>query len=115
MIRRLFLAIAIVLGITTDAWASGWQTVYLDTGDEATARAFAAQLGADLPAGAYSAGDDNFTFLAYAPLPGHDDAGWSFAVLARFNTDRAAGLAAYTAVLASPYVRTPANASNVFQ
>lgn len=113
--RRLLLALALVAGLASSALAAGWQTVYLDTGNEATARALADQLGADLPPDAYSAGDENYVFLAYAILAGHDDLGWGFAVLARFNTDRPEGLAAYNAVLATPYVRTPANPSNVFQ
>lgn len=91
---------------------SGWQTVYLDTGDEATARALAAQLGSDLQPGDFSAGDENYCFLAYTPLADHDDVTWSFAVLARFNTDMPEGLTAYDAVLATPYVKTPTNPSN---
>src|SRR5690242_7822213 len=103
MRRRLFLSLATATALAAafasqaSAQVTGWQTVYLDTGTEAAARTLAGQLGADLPAGAYSAGDENYTFLAYTPLAGHDDAGWSFAVLARFNTDTAAGLAAYNA------------------
>lgn len=102
---------------------SGWQTVYLDTGDEATARALAAQLGADLPPSAVEAGDENYCFTAYTQWdrwPGTDgpsDAGQAtsgFWVLARFNTDRPEGAAAYAAVLATPYVRTPASPSNVW-
>lgn len=93
---------------------SGWQTVYLDAGDEASARDLVAQLGSDLKPGELSSGDENYCFLAYTPLAGHDDATWSFAVLSRFNTDRAEGLAARNAVLATPYVRTPANPSNVW-
>ena len=93
---------------------SGWQTVYLDTGNETDARTLAAQRGSDLPPGALSDGDDSYCFLAYVPLAGHDDATWSFAVLARFNTDRPEGLAACTAVLATSYVRTPANPSNIW-
>jgi hypothetical protein len=93
---------------------SGWQTVYLDTGTEANARALAAQLGCDLQPGELSAGDENYCFLAYAPLAGYDDAAWSYAVLARFNTDRPEGLAACDAVLATPYVKAPANPSNAW-
>ena len=93
---------------------SGWQTVYLDTGNEANARALAAQLGSDLQTGQFAAGDENYCFLAYTPLAGHDDVAWSFAVLARFNTDRTEELAACDAVLATPYVRTPGNPSNVW-
>jgi hypothetical protein len=93
---------------------SGWQTVYLDTGSEAAARDLAAQLGSDLQPGQLSSGDENYCFLAYTPLTGHDDVTWSFAVLARFNTDRPEGLAACNAVLATPYVRTPANPSNIW-
>lgn len=117
MIRRLALLFVSVVALNAVAFAqaTGWRTVYLDTGTEAIARALAAQLGADLPPDQTSAGDENYTFLAYKPLPGHDDASWSFAVLARFNTDREEGSVAYTAVLATPYVRTPANPSNVFQ
>lgn len=93
---------------------SGWQTVYLDTVDEANARALAAQLGSDLQPGQFGAGDENYCFLAYTPLAGHDDAAWSFAVLARFNTDRPEGLTACNAALATPYVRAPANRSNLW-
>jgi hypothetical protein len=93
---------------------SGWRTVYLDTGSEAAARGLAIQLGSDLQPGACSAGDGNYCFLAYTPLAGHDDATWSFAVLARFNTDRPEGLAARSAVLATSYVRAPASPSNVW-
>jgi hypothetical protein len=93
---------------------SGWQTVYLDTGTEANARALAATLGSDLQAGAYASGDENYCFTAYTPLAGHDDTGWGFAVLARFNTDRPEGVAAWNAVQATSYVRAPANPSNVF-
>ncbi len=93
---------------------SGWQTLHLDTGSEAAARDLAIQLGSDLQPGTYSAGDGNYCFLAYIPLAGHDDATWSFAILARFNTDRPEGLAACNAVLATSYVRTPANPSNVW-
>ena len=93
---------------------SSWQTVYLDTGNEANARTLAAQLGSDLQPGGFSAGDENYCFLAYTPLTGHDDATWSFAVLSRFNTDRPEGLAACNSVLATSYVRTPANPSNVW-
>jgi hypothetical protein len=93
---------------------SGWQTVYLDTGTEANARTLAAQLGSNLQPGAFSAGDQNYTFVAYTPIAGNDDAAWSFAVLARFNTDRPEGLAARTAVQATAYVRTPANPSNIW-
>lgn len=94
---------------------SGWQTVYLDTGTEAAnARALAAQLGSNLQPGQFSDGDQNYTFLAYTPMVGKDDAAWGYAVLARFNTDFAAGLTAYNAVLATPYVKTPANPSDVF-
>lgn len=93
---------------------SGWQTVYLDTGTEAAARTLAAQLGSSLQPGAYSAGDQNYCFLAYTPLPGKDDVAWGYAVLARFNTDLPAGLQAYNAVLATTYVRTPNNPSNVW-
>ncbi len=93
---------------------SGWQTVYLDTINEANARALASQLGSDLQSGQFAAGDENYCFLAYTPLAGHDDATWSYAVLARFNADRPEGLAAYTAELATPYVKTPANPSNVW-
>ena len=93
---------------------SSWQTVYLDTGNEANARGLAAQLGSDLQPGRFSAGDENYCFLSYTPLAGHDDATWSFAVLSRFNTDRAEGLAACNAVLATSYVRTPAKPSNVW-
>ena len=93
---------------------SGWQTVYLDTVNETNARALAAQLGSDLQPGQFSAGDANYCFVAYMPLAGHDDATWSYAVLTRFNTDRPEGLAAYNAVLATPYVKTPANPSNVW-
>lgn len=63
---------------------SGWQTVYLDTGTEANARALAVQLGSDLEPGSYSAGDENYCFLAYTPLVSHDDATWSYAVLSRW-------------------------------
>jgi len=35
-------------------------------------------------------------------------------VCARFNTDRPEGLAAYNAVLATPYVKTPAHPSNLW-
>jgi hypothetical protein len=115
MMRRQFVALVIAVGVIRPARAAGWQTVYLDTGTEANARALAAGLGSDLQPGAFSAGDENYTFLAYTPLAGHDDATWSFAVLARFNTDRPEGMGAYNAVLATPYVRTPANPSNVFQ
>jgi hypothetical protein len=102
---------------------SGWQTVYLDTGDEPTARALALSLGSELPEGEYSAGDENYAFTAYTQwnrwpgTNGRDDEGEAeagFYVLARFNTDRAEGLAAYNAVLATPYVVTPANPSNVW-
>jgi hypothetical protein len=101
---------------------SGWQTVYLDTGDEATARALATSLGAELPPHEYTAGDENYTFLSYTQWErwpgtnGRDDAGAAagFWVLARFNTDRPEGLAAYNAVMATPYVRTPVNPSNVW-
>jgi hypothetical protein len=93
---------------------SGWQTIYLDTGDEPTARALAAQLGSSLQAGSYSAGDENYSFLSYTPTNGNDDMGWSFAVLSRFNIDRPEGLAAYNAVMATSYVRVPANPSNVW-
>lgn len=93
---------------------SGWQTVYLDTVNEANARALAAQLGSNLQPGQFSAGDQNYTFLAYAPITGKDDATWGYPVLARFNTDFPAGLGAYNAVLASPYVKMPANPSNVW-
>lgn len=102
---------------------SGWQTVYLDTANEANARALAAQLGSNLQPGQFSAGDGNYTFLAYAQWDrwpgtnGPTDAGQATAgywVLARFNTDLPAGLTAYTAVLATPYVKTPANPSNVW-
>ena len=93
---------------------SGWQTVYLDTGNEANARDLAAQLGSDLQPGEVSAGDENYCFLAYSALTGHDDAIWSFPVLARFNTDRPEGLAACNAVLATPFVKAPANPSNVW-
>ena len=54
---------------------SGWQTVYLDTVNETNARALAAQLGSDLLPGQTSAGDENYTFLAYTPSTGHDDLG----------------------------------------
>ena len=84
------------------------------SGKSTTARALAAELGADLQPGGYSAGDENYCFLAYTVLAGHDDSAWSFAVLARFNTDRPEGLAACTAVSATSYVRTPANPSNVW-
>jgi hypothetical protein len=93
---------------------SGWQTVYLDTVTEANARALATQLGSDLQPGQVSTGDENYSFLAYTPLIGHDDATWSYAVLARFNTDRPDGLAAYNAVLATSYVGTPVNPSNIW-
>lgn len=102
---------------------SGWQTVYLDTGDEATARALAAQLGFSLQPGFYSAGHENYSFLAYVQWDrwpgtnGEDDAGVmasGFWVLASFNTDRPEGRAACNAVLATSYVRTPANPSNVW-
>ena len=93
---------------------SGWRTVYLDTVNEANARALAAQLGCDLQPGQFAAGDENYCFLAYTPVAGHDDAAWSFAVLSRFNTDRLEGLATCNAVLATSYVRTPANPSNVW-
>lgn len=93
---------------------SGWRTLYLDTGTEAAARDLATELGSDLQPGTYGAGDENYCFLAYAPLPGHDDATWSFAVLSRFNTDRPEGLAACNAVLATSYVRTPVNPSNAW-
>lgn len=93
---------------------NGWQTVYLDAVNETSARALAAQLGADLLPGAFSDGDENYCFLAYTPLAGHDDATWSYAVLARFNTDLPEGLAAYNAVMATPYVKTPSNPSNVW-
>lgn len=102
---------------------SGWQTVYLDTGDEATARALAAQLGSDLEPDAFAAGNQNYCFTAYTQwdrwpgADGKDDQGLAaagFWVLARFNTDRPAGLGAYNSVLATPYVRAPANPSNVW-
>lgn len=93
---------------------SGWQTVYLDTVTEANARDLATQLGSDLQPGAVSAGDENYCFLAYLALAGHDDLTWSFPVLARFNTDRPEGLTACNAVLATSYVKTPANPSNVW-
>jgi hypothetical protein len=90
---------------------SGWRTVYLDTGDEAAARELAAQLGCDLQPDSYSAGDENYCFLAYTQWDrwpgtnGEGDAGQQaagFWVLARFNTDRPEGLAAYNAVMATP-------------
>ena len=93
---------------------SGWRTLYLDTGSEAAARDLAVELGSDLQPGTYGAGDENYCFLAYSPLPGHDDVTWSFAVLLRFNTDRPQGLAACNAALATSYVRTPADPSNVW-
>ena len=96
---------------------SGWQTVYLDTVNEANARALAAQLDSDLQPGQFSAGDENYCFLAYAPItttPGYDDATWGYAVLARFNTDMTEGLSALIAVQSTPYVRTPTNPSNVW-
>jgi hypothetical protein len=93
---------------------SGLQTVYLDTGDEATARALALDQGSDLSPDAFSAGSENYSFTAYAPQEGHDDFGWGFAVLSRFNTDRPEGAAAYAAVMATAYVREPANPSNVW-
>lgn len=97
---------------------SGWQTVYLDTGTEANARALAAQLGSGLKPGQYSTGDQNYCFLGgpdYGPLlPGKDDAAWSYPVLARFNTDTSAGAAALAGVQATTYVKTPANPSNVW-
>lgn len=93
---------------------SGWQTLYLDTGTEAAARDLAAGLGSALQPRACGVGGENCCFLAYTPLAGHDDATWSFAVLSRFDTDRAEGRAACNAVLASPYVRTPVNPSNVW-
>ena len=93
---------------------SGWQTVYLDTVNETNACALAAQLGSNLQPGQFGASDENYCFLAYTPLTDHDDATWSFAVLARFNADRPEGLAAYNAVLATPYVKTPANPSNLW-
>ncbi|MGE5149752.1 MAG: hypothetical protein ACM3II_06480 [Rhodospirillaceae bacterium] len=93
---------------------SGWQTVYLDTVNETNARDLAAQLGSGLQPGQISAGDENYCFLAYSALAGHDDVTWSFPVLARFNTDLPAGLAACNAVLATSYVRAPANPSNVW-
>lgn len=102
---------------------SGWQTVYLNTGDEATARALAAQLGSDLQPGAIAAGDQNYCFTAYTQWdrdpgtngptdPGQKAAG--FYVLSRFNTDLEEGQWAYDAVMASPYVVTPASPSNVW-
>src|SRR6476661_3885135 len=102
---------------------SGWQTVYLNTGDEATARGLASQLGSDLLPGAYSAGDENYCFLAYTQWDrwpgtnGKDDTGQAaagFWVLARFNTDRPQGLQAYNSVAAMPYVVTTASPSNVW-
>jgi hypothetical protein len=102
---------------------SGWQTVYLDTGTEATARALAAQLGSALEDGEFSAGDGNYCFLAYTQWDrwpgtnGPGDAGQmaaGFWVLARFNTDRPEGLGAYNAVLATAFVKTPTNPSNVW-
>ena len=93
---------------------SGWRTLYLDTGTEAAACDLAVELGSDLQPGTYGAGDENYCFLAYTPLTGHDDATWSFAVLSRFNTDRPEGLTACNAVLATSYVRTPENPSNVW-
>ena len=77
-------------------------------------RGLAARLCQPSSAGELSSGDENYCFLAYTSLTGHDDATWSFAVLARFNTDRPEGLAACNAVLATRYVRTPINPSNVW-
>lgn len=93
---------------------SGWRTVYLDTGTEAAARDLAAELGSDLQPDTYGVGDENYCFLAYTPLVGHDDETWSFAVLSRFNMDQPEGLAACNAVLATSYVKTPADPSNVW-
>jgi hypothetical protein len=97
---------------------SGWRTVYLDTGTEAAARSLAMALGSDLEPGQYSTGDENYVFLggpAYGPLlADHDDAAWAYPVLSRFNTDRPEGLAAYNAMLATAYVKTPSNPSNVW-
>lgn len=93
---------------------SGWQTLYLDTGTEAAARALAVQLGSNLQSGQFAAGDENYCFLSYTPLTGKDDATWSFAVLSRFNTDMPEGMGAHNAVLATSYVRTPSNPSNVW-
>lgn len=93
---------------------NGWRTLYLDTGTEIAARDLAAELGSNLQPGEFSAGDQNYCFLAYTPLTDRDDASWSYAVLSRFNTDRSGGLAAYNAVLSTAYVRTPANPSNVW-
>jgi hypothetical protein len=102
---------------------SGWQTVYLDTGDEATARVLALSLGSELEPGEYSAGSENYCFTAYTQwnrwpgTNGKDDPGEAvpgFYVLARFNCDRPEGLVAYNAVMATPYVVTPANPSNVW-
>lgn len=93
---------------------SGWQTVYLDTVNEMNARAAATQLGSDLKAGEYSAGDENYCFRAYTPLTGHDDVTWSYTVLARVNADRFEGLAACNAVPATSYVKAPTNPSNAW-
>lgn len=102
---------------------SGWQTVYLDTDNEATARALALQLGSELQPGEYSAGTENYCFTAYTQwnrwpgTNGRDDAGEAaegFYVLARFNCDRLEGLDAYNAVAATPYVVTLSNPSNVW-
>lgn len=102
---------------------SGWQAIYLNTGDEATAIALAGSLGSDFAPGTTDGGNENFAFHVYtqwdrAPgTNGEDDAGQAaagFWVLASFNTDLEAGLAAYDAVIATPYVREPAVPSNVW-
>ena len=102
---------------------SGWQKVYLNTGDEATARAFAAQLGSDVLEGEIADGDENYCFTAYRQWDrwpgtnGPTDTGQKasgFYILAAFNTDLPEGQAAYQAVMASPYVVTPPAPSNVW-
>ena len=111
------LALAATLAISAAAQTvDGWQTVYLDTSTQANARALAASLGSNLPANGMAAGDQNYCFQAYTPMPGHDDSAYGFAVLARFNTATSWGASSLAAVQASGYVQaTPSNPSAIFQ
>lgn len=102
---------------------SGWQTLYPVFPDKPTARALALQLGAELPEDSVSAGSENYAFTAFTQWDrwpgtnGPEDEGEAAAgywVLARFNTDRPLGLAAYNAVVATGLCQTPAEPSNVW-